>query len=194
MREGGNPLYAGGGVERVPPARSRRIRHRGESRGSRSSVEFVFHDPARDPIRPTPRMANNSAGTKLGAASHPKILSLDVVPFQGGRSMASEYRRYGYRRITALLRAEGYLVNHKRVERIWRAEGLKLPAKQPKRRRLWLGDGSCIRLRPTHRNHVWAYHFVMDRTAAGRSFRMLTIVDEFTRECLAIDVARKLTS
>jgi len=108
--------------------------------------------------------------------------------------MASEYGRYGYRRITALLRAEGWWVNHKRVERIWRQEGLKVPAKQPKRRRLWLGDGSCIRLRPTHRKHVWTYDFVMDRTADGRSFRMLTIVDEFTRECLAIDVGRKLTS
>ena len=79
--------------------------------------------------------------------------------------MASEYGRYGYRRITALLRAEGWWVNHKRVERIWRQEGLKVPAKQPKRRRLWLGDGSCIRLRPTHRNHVWSYDFVMDRTS-----------------------------
>jgi len=108
--------------------------------------------------------------------------------------MAREYGRYGYRRITALLRAEGWWVNHKRVERIWRQEGLKVPAKQPKRRRLWLGDGSCIRLRPTHRNHVWSYDFVMDRTADGRVIRMLTIVDEFTRESLAIDVARKLTS
>ena len=108
--------------------------------------------------------------------------------------LAREYGRYGYRRITALLRAEGWWVNHKRVERIWRQEGLKRPAKQPKRRRLWLGDGSCIRLRPTHRNHVWSYDFVMDRTADGRVIPMLTIVDEFTRECLAIDVARKLTS
>ena len=108
--------------------------------------------------------------------------------------MASEYGRYGYHRITALLRAEGWWVNHKRVERIWRQEGLKVPAKQPRRRRLWLGNGSCIRLRPTHRNHVWSYDFVMDRTSEGRAFRMLTIVDEFTRECLAIDVARKLTS
>ena len=108
--------------------------------------------------------------------------------------IASEYGWYGYRRITALLRAEGWWVNHERVERIWRQEGLKVPAKQPKRRRLWLGDGSCIRLRPTHRNHVWSYDCVMDRTADGRAFRMLTIVDEFTRECLAIDVSRKLTS
>ena len=77
---------------------------------------------------------------------------------------------------------------------MWRQEGLKAPAKQPKRRRLWLGDGSCIGLRPTHRNHVWSYDFVMDRTSEGRAFRMLTTVDEFTRECLAIDVARNLTS
>jgi putative transposase len=108
--------------------------------------------------------------------------------------MASEYGRYGYRRITALLRAEGWWVNHKRVERIWRQEGLKVPAKKPKRRRLWLGDGSCIRLRPTHRNHAWSYDFVMDRTADGRAFRMLTIVDEFSRECLVIDLSRKMTS
>ena len=109
-------------------------------------------------------------------------------------SFAKAYGRYGYRRITALLRAEGWRVNHKRVERIWREEGLKVPAKQPKRKRLWLADGSCIRLRPMHANHVWTYDFVMDRTADGRSFRMLTIVDEHTRECLAIDVARRLSS
>jgi transposase InsO family protein len=107
--------------------------------------------------------------------------------------MAREDGRYGYRRMTALLRAEGWWVNHSRVERIWRQEGLNVPAKQPKRR-LWLGDGSCIRLQPTHRNHVWSYDFVMDRTADGRAFRMLTMVDEYTRECLAIDVSRKLTS
>ena len=108
--------------------------------------------------------------------------------------MASEYGRPGHRRITALLRAEGWWVNHKRVERIWRQKGQKEPAKQPKRRRLWLGDGSCIRLRPMHRNQVWSYDFVMDRTADGRAFRMLAIVDEYTRECVAIDVSRKLTT
>ena len=108
--------------------------------------------------------------------------------------LATEYGRYGYRRVTALLHREGWQVNHKRVERIWRQEGLKVPQKQPKRRRLWLADGSCVRLRPTHRNHVWSYDFVADRTADGRAFRMLVIVDEHTRECLAIDVARKLTS
>jgi transposase InsO family protein len=108
--------------------------------------------------------------------------------------LASEYGRYGYRRITALLRREGWHVNHKRVERIWRREGLKVPVKQPKRGRLWLNDGSCIRLRPSWPNHVWAYDFVMARTHDGRAFRMLTIIDEFTRECLTIDVARHLRS
>ena len=108
--------------------------------------------------------------------------------------LATEYGRYGYRRVTALLRGEGWPVNHKRVERIWRQEGLKVPKRQPKRRRLWLADGSCIRLRPTQRNHVWSYDFVADRTADGRAIRMLTIVDEHTRECLSIDVARRLTS
>lgn len=108
--------------------------------------------------------------------------------------MASDYGRYGYRRVTALLRGEGWLVNHKRVERLWRQEGLKVPQKQPKRRRLWLADGSCVRLRPSHRDHVWSYDFVMDRTSDGRSFRMLTLIDEHSRECLAIDVARRLTS
>ena len=108
--------------------------------------------------------------------------------------LASEYGRYGYRRITALLRAEGWRVNHKRVERLWRQEGLKVPQKQPKRRRLWLNDGSCVRLRPQHKDHVWSYDFVADRTSDGRSFRMLTLIDEHTRECLAIDVARKLKS
>ena len=109
-------------------------------------------------------------------------------------SLALQYGRYGYRRITALLREDGWHVNHKRVERIWRREGLKVPRRQPKRRRLWLNDGSCIRKRPQYRNHVWAYDFVMDRTHNGKRFRMLTIIDEYTRECLAIKVARKLNS
>ncbi len=102
--------------------------------------------------------------------------------------LAKQYGRYGYRRITALLRAEGWSCNHKRVERIWRREGLKVPARQPKRRRLWLNDGSCVRLRPERPNQVWAYDFVEDRTRDGRKFRMLNVVDEFTRECLAMFV------
>ncbi len=108
--------------------------------------------------------------------------------------LAGQYGRYGYRRITAMLRREGWNVNHKRVERIWRQEGLKVPKKQPKRRRLWLGDGSCIRLRPQYRDHVWSYDFVQARTHDGRAFRMLTVLDEYTRECVAIHVARKVKS
>jgi transposase InsO family protein len=109
-------------------------------------------------------------------------------------SLATEYGRYGYRRITAMLRAEGWSANHKRVERIWRQEGLKVPAKQPKRGRLWLNDGSCIRLRPQRRNHVWSYDFLFDRTHDGRALKLLTVIDEYTRECLAIEVGRRLTS
>lgn len=106
--------------------------------------------------------------------------------------LAGQYGRYGYRRVTALLRDEGWHVNHKRVERIWRREGLRVPARQPKRGRLWLNDGSCIRLRPCWRNHVWAYDFVQARTHDGKAFRMLTVIDEYTRECLAIETARTL--
>jgi len=107
-------------------------------------------------------------------------------------ALARQYGRYGYRRITALLRDAGWAVNKKRVERIWRREGLKVPQKQPKRSRLWLNDGSCVRLRPERPNHVWSYDFVSDRTHDGRAFRMLCVIDEFTRESLAIRVARKL--
>jgi len=108
--------------------------------------------------------------------------------------LACDYGRYGYRRITALLKNEGWRVNHKRVERIWREEGLKVPKRQPKRRRLWFNDGSCLRLRPEHQNHVWSYDFVADRTSDGRKIRMLNLIDEYTKECLAIRVARKLTA
>jgi transposase InsO family protein len=108
--------------------------------------------------------------------------------------LATQYGRYGYRRVTARLRAEGFAVNHKRVERLWRREGLKVPARQRPRRRLWLNDGSCVRLRPEHPGHVWSYDFVRCRTSDGRAFRLLTVIDEYTRECLAIDVARKVTA
>jgi putative transposase len=108
--------------------------------------------------------------------------------------LATAYGRYGYRRVTALLRGEGWRVNLKRVYRIWRREGLKVPQKQPKRGRLWLNDGSCIRLRPEREGHVWSYDFVQDRTQDGRAFRMLTVIDEYTRRCLAIVVARKLNA
>ncbi len=109
-------------------------------------------------------------------------------------ALASQYGRYGYRRITALLRNAGWRVNHKRVERIWRQEGLKVPQKQPQRGRLWLTDGSSIRLRPMKKDHVWSYDMVMARTADGRPLRILIIIDEFTRECLAMYVARRIKS
>ncbi|MEO6965395.1 MAG: IS3 family transposase [Acidobacteriaceae bacterium] len=108
--------------------------------------------------------------------------------------LASHYGRYGYRRITALLKRDGWQVGKDRVERIWRREGLKVPKKHKPRGRLWLNDGSCVRLRPEHRNHVWSYDFVSARTHDGRSVRMLNLIDESTRECLAIRVARRLRS
>jgi transposase InsO family protein len=108
--------------------------------------------------------------------------------------LAGEYGRYGYRRVTGLLRNEGWRVNHKRVERLWRREGLKVPKKQPKRGRLWFNDGSCVRRRSEYPNHVWSYDFIHDRTADGRAFRALAIIDEWTRECLSLDVARSLRS
>ncbi|MGN7161977.1 IS3 family transposase [Sphingomonas sp. SAFR-052] len=119
-------------------------------------------------------------------ADDEQALTDDVV------ALAKQYGRYGYRRVTALLHAAGWSVNHKRVERIWRREGLKVPQRQPKRGRLWLNDGSCIRLRPEYPGHVWAYDFVEERTHDGRKFRILTIIDEASRECLALVVSRQL--
>jgi len=115
-------------------------------------------------------------------------LTADII------ELARQYGRYGYRKIAELLRNAGWVVNDKRVERIWRREGLKVPAKQPKRGRLWLSDGSCVRLRAERPNHVWSYDFVEDRTHEGRKYRMLNIVDEFSHECLAIRIDRKLNS
>ena len=124
----------------------------------------------------------------------PKIA--DDEPALLGRmvGLATQYGRYGYRRVAGMLQAEGFRANHKRVERLWRWEGLKVPQKQPKRRRLWLNDGSCVRLRPAHRNHIWSYDFVASRTHDGRPLRILTIIDEYTRESLAVDVGRRLSS
>jgi transposase InsO family protein len=104
--------------------------------------------------------------------------------------IATNYGRVGYRMVTAMLRNRGRIINHKRVERIWREEGLKLPHKQTKKRRLWLTDGSCVRLRPEHRNHVWSYDFVEEKTMDGRKIRILNILDEYTRECLVSEPRR----
>ena len=109
-------------------------------------------------------------------------------------ALASEYGRYGYRRITIELNKAGWPVGKDRVQRIWRREGLKVPQKQRPRGRLWLNDGSCVRLRPERPNHVWAYDFVKAMTHDGRALRLLVLLDEYTRECLAIRVARRLGS
>jgi len=125
----------------------------------------------------------------LSPPSDEKQLTKDII------DLASKYGRYGYRRITALLNHnKGWRVNHKRVERIWRIEGLKVPQKQPKRGRLWLNDGSCVRLRPEHKDHVWSYDFVKEHTENGKAFRVLNIIDEYTRECLTALVERKIKS
>ena len=121
-------------------------------------------------------------------AGDEEVLTGDIV------RLATSFGRYGYRRITALLQHSGWNVNHKRVERIWRREGLKVPIKQPKRGRLWLNDGSCVRLRPERPNHVWAYDFVLMRTQDGRAVRLLAVIDEYTRECLAIRADRHFRS
>lgn len=109
-------------------------------------------------------------------------------------ALTRKFGRFGYRRIAAMLRSAGWEVNDKRVERLWRREGLKVPMKQPKKGRLWLNDGSCIRLAAEHRDHVWSYDFVHHRTDDGKAFRTLNILDEYSRECLEIRVKRKLNS
>ncbi len=114
-------------------------------------------------------------------------LTADIV------ELARRYGRYGYREVAELLRSTaGWVVNDKRVERVRRREGLKVPSRQPRRGRLWLADGSCLRPRAGRPDHVWSHDFVEDRTHDGPKYRMLNVVDEFTRECLAIRVGRKL--
>jgi hypothetical protein len=120
--------------------------------------------------------------------------------------IASNYRRYGYRRVTAMLNDSGMAVGKDRLQRRAlvchrsedhgerRREGLKVPQKQPKRSRLWLNDGSCIRLRPEHPKHVWSFDFVEAATHDGRHIRLMTLIDEFTRKCLPIRVARRINA
>ena len=122
-----------------------------------------------------------------GCADEDRLVS-DMI------ELARQFGRYGYRRIAALLREAGWSVSDGRIERFWRQEGLKVPQKQPKKGRLWLNDGSCVRLRPEYRNHVWSYDFVHCRTDDGKVFRTLNIIDEISWECLAIKVDRKLNS
>lgn len=132
---------------------------------------------------------SRSVQRKMPKRGHDEeALTADII------KLATRYGRYGYKRITALLRSEGWVVNHKRVERIWRQEGLKVPTRHRKKGRLYLNDGSCIRLRPCWPGHVWAYDFVADRLADGTKIRTLTVIDEYTRECLALRTGYKLKS
>ena len=159
----------------------------------RTAVEHVRSTlgPNRVSERRACRVLNQSRATQRRVAfmptDEPKLVARMTA-------LASDYGRYGYRRVGALLRAEGFVVNHKRVRRLWRREGLKVPSRQPERRRLWFNDGSCVRLRPAYKDHVWSYDFVACRTSDGRPLRMLNLVDEFTRECPSIDVARRMGS
>ena len=130
--------------------------------------------------------ARTTQRRNLSPPSDEKQLTEDIL------ALATKYGRYGYRRINVMLKDKGWQVNHKRVERIWRKEGLKVPKKQPKRGRLWLNDGSCIRLRPEYKDHVWSYDFMTDRTTNSSTFKILNIIDEYSRECLAILIARKI--
>ncbi len=108
--------------------------------------------------------------------------------------LAKQYGRYGYRNVTALLRMKGWQVNHKKVERLWAEEGLQIPQRHKKRRRLYHKDSSVIRLRPTHPNHIWAIDFVHDKLSNGRSYKMLTVLDEYTREALSVAVHSKMSA
>jgi transposase InsO family protein len=118
------------------------------------------------------------------------------------KELSASRPRYGYRRVWALLRAEkftdfgepGRAVNLKRVHRLWKQEGLKVPKKQRKRRRLGHSANSCTRHKAGHKDHVWSYDFVMDQTSEGRRLKLLPVVDEYTRECLAIEVERNLSA
>ena len=133
-----------------------------------------------------PWSAPLDTGARWRGRNDEAALPADII------ALARESGRYGCRKITALLRAAGWLVSPKRVERIWRREGLKVPRRHPKKGRLWPNNGSCVRLRPERPNQVWAYDCVEDRTQNGRKIRRLDVVDEFPHECLAIRVARKL--
>jgi transposase InsO family protein len=156
----------------------------------RQAVEHVMEE-----LKVSERRACRVIGQPRSTQRYEKRVADDEIYIRGRIiALASEYGRYGYRRVTALLRNEGLHINPKRVQRIWREEGLKVPKKQPKRARLWRNDGSVIRLRPVFPKHVWSYDFMEDRTENGVKYRILNVIDEYTRECLAVKVARKLNS
>src|SRR5918995_4131312 len=155
----------------------------------RVCIEHV-RDKLRVPERRVCRALGQHRSTqrkRRGGGKDEERLTADLI------ELARRYGRYGYRKIAELLRSTaGWVVNDKRVERIWRREGLKVPHKQPKRGRLWPTGGSRVRLRAERPGHVWSYDFVEDRTHDGRKYRMLNVIDELTHECLAIRVARQL--
>jgi putative transposase len=132
-----------------------------------------------------PRSSQRYVGTERGREEE---LLLRI------RALAREHPRYGYRRIRALLQREGWSVNLKRVHRLWRREGLEVPQIQRRRRRLGPSENGCTRRRAERPDHVWSYDFIHDQTADGRGLKLLPVVDEFTRECLTIEVERSLTA
>jgi putative transposase len=141
------------------------------------------------------REACRALGQNRGSFRRPKKIAADEQALTADIiRLATQYGRYGYKKVTVLLRIEGWPVNKKRVERIWRSEGLRVPERHRKRGRLYLNDGSCIRLRPCWKNHVWAYDFVFSRLMDGTKIRFLTVVDEYTRECLALRLGYNLKS
>src|SRR5664279_5939961 len=141
--------------------------------------------------RTPPNSAGSNTRKSLASATNQTQRDDEDALTRAIIALASQYGRYGYRRITIKLKQAGWQVGKDRVERIWRREGLKVPQKQRPRRRLWLNDGSCVRLRPERANHVWSYDLVSAARHEGRTIRMLTLIDEYTRECLAIGVARR---
>jgi putative transposase len=141
------------------------------------------------------RRACKVLGQIRSSQRYEKIVNQDQLRLESRViELASEFGRYGYRQITNMLNLEGWNVGPDRVYAIWRREGLKVPQKQPKRSRLWLADGSCIRQRPEYPNHVWSYDFVSDRTHDGRPFKILNVIDESSKECLISYTARRIRS
>ena len=138
------------------------------------------------------------AGPSVSARSSQRYQPLDDEEekrlVQEMLALVGEHPRYGYRRIWALLRKAGWPVNRKRIYRLWRQEGLKVPQKQHKKRRLGMSDNSCVRRKAEHKDHVWTWDFIHDRTTNGRPLKWLSIVDEYTRECLALEVGRGITA
>jgi len=108
--------------------------------------------------------------------------------------IAAKHPRYGYRRVTTLIRRSGWLVNRKRVHRLWKQEGLRVPIRQRKKRRLGHGENGILRRKAERPNHVWSDDFVFDETENGRALKILPVVDEFSRRCLTIEVGRSITA